>query len=730
LKPVSQAFYRVIFFSLAVMLAGIIASCDTNIPAPPQVTVNITLVSNESALSDAVNEALTGTAMQNVYATETALERGGMTLTPTPTSTFTLTPRPPTATRVLSPTPTQTPTITPTLTFVPLSPNTPSAFESRAEGGRIRVVNAWQSEQYPTVDVFIEDLAIGRSLAAGEITSYQRVLSPTVRVSIYGVNESTLDTSIFPLVNRVVEVPDGGGVSVVFGNFGEGVALLPVVEDLTPLDTGFARVTAVQANSRMLRSNVAISQLERALAYDLRIGEIAGPFDIPVGEYPLAIYDAENPDFLLELTIPFAFNNRMNYLLVFLPPPPGADILETINYQIFEGGTGRTPTDIAAYFVNAASTAGPLTVILDGQVQVRSLRVGEVIGPVPVSKMGNDVLVEDGMGQRTYTAEAPLWSMGDSETDKVIILFDRVPSEELPDTVQIGVFSRNARPSVVGSNLRLIHALTGTTVTLDLQIRSTNPAIINNPFGVPLSEQGNTAWASTIQNVTFASDSEYVNRTPNVYDVRLALSGTESVQASLSGLQLLAGGIYDFVALPGERGGVAKLVLIEPDIQVSTLGINQADPEIIQQQVEAALTASAPAVSVTPTVARTPTPTISPVPTNTPPPSNTPQVAIPSLLVNPAPPNAIIDSFVLVGANFATNRRYSVNIDGGAEVQAGNTDAQGGFQTTITLPGDIDPGLHVVRACVDCRINGANQEQLIAIRVADPDITPTSTPQP
>jgi len=415
---------------------------------------------------------------------------------------------------------------------------------------------------------------------------------------------------------------------------------------------------------------------------------------------------------------------------VFFPPPPNDDNLETIDYRIFDGGTSRTPTDIAAYFVNAASAAGPVAVILDGQEQVRSLNVGEVLGPVPVSKLGNTVVVEDQNGRGVYTVDSPLWGMDTSETDKIIILFDRIPSEAQPDSVQIGVFSRNARPSVVGSNVRLIHALTGTTVTLDLQIRSTNPSIINNPFGVPPSQQGNTAWAPMIQNVTFATASEYVNRTPNVFDVRLVLSGTESVQASLSGLQFLAGGIYDFVALPGDRGGVSKLILIEPDVQVSTLGINQADPVVIQQQVQAALTASAPAVSATPTVARTPTPTISPVPTNTPPPSNTPEVAIPSLLVNPAPPNSIVDTFVLVGANFAVDRRYSINIDGGAEVQAGNTDEQGGFQTTITLPGNIDPGLHVVRVCVDCRISGAQQEQLIAIKVADVDVTPTATPRP
>lgn len=729
MKPVFQTLNQFIFLLLALLLAGIVVSCDTAIPAPPQVTVNITLVSNENALGNAVNAALTGTAVQNVHATETALVRGGITLTPTATPTFTLTPRPPTATRVLSPTPTTTPTITPTPTFIPFEPNPTSVFESRAQGGRVRVINAWQDRQYPSVDIYMEEVAVGRAVAIGEATTYYRILSPAVRISIYGVNEGSQAISSVPIVNRVIEVPNGGSVSVVLGDLGNGLTMIPVGEDLTPLETGYARVTVVQVNGRMLRSNLVISQLKRTLASDLEASEVAGPFDIPAGEYPIEIYDAENPSLLLETIRPYGFNSRLNYLLVFFPPPSDDSSFVTTGYRIFDGSTGRTPTDIGVHFVNAASAAGPLTIRLDGQLQIRSLNVGETLGPVLVPNQGTRLVVESLDGRQVYTSTQPLWDMGSSETDKIIILFDRTPSQTQPDTVQVGVFARNPRPSVVGSNVRLIHALTGTTVTLDLQIRSTNPAVINNPFGVPLSQQANTAWAPMIQNVSFGTASDYVNRTPNVFDVRLTLSGTESVQASLAGLQFLAGGVYDFVALPGERGGVAKLVLIEPDVQVSTLGINQTDPEIIQQQVEAALTASAPAISATPTVARTPTPTISPVPTNTPPPSNTPDVAIPSLLVNPAPPNSITETFVLAGQDFAANRRYSINIDGGAEVQSGNTDAQGTFQTTIRLPNNINPGLHVVRVCVDCRLNGAQQEQLIAIKVADPNMTPTVTPQ-
>src|SRR5262245_26473959 len=132
LKPVSQISYRLSMCLLVILLVGIIVSCDTNFPAPPQVTVNITMVENQNALNDAVNEALTATAAQNIHVTETILAQGGITLTPTPTSTYTLTPRPPTATPVLSPTPSDTPTITPTPTFSPFTTNPVSPLPGQA----------------------------------------------------------------------------------------------------------------------------------------------------------------------------------------------------------------------------------------------------------------------------------------------------------------------------------------------------------------------------------------------------------------------------------------------------------------------------------------------------------------------------------------------------------------------------------------------------------------------
>jgi hypothetical protein len=174
-----------------------------------------------------------------------------------------------------------------------------------------------------------------------------------------------------------------------------------------------------------------------------------------------------------------------------------------------------------------------------------------------------------------------------------------------------------------------------------------------------------------------------------------------------------------------------ELVLIQPDVQVTSLGINQADPQVIQEQVEAALTASAPApgVSATPTSVGTATPTVSPVPTNTPRPSNTPDIQPPNLVVIPAPPETVTDSFLLFAENFMPNRRYTISIDDGPENLSGSIGNDGTLTLTVSLPSDIDPGLHTVRLCVDCRNDGASQERFALFRVASSNSTPTSTPE-
>jgi hypothetical protein len=118
------------------------------------------------------------------------------------------------------------------------------------------------------------------------------------------------------------------------------------------------------------------------------------------------------------------------------------------------------------------------------------------------------------------------------------------------------------------------------------------------------------------------------------------------------------------------------------------------------------------------------------VPTNTPRPSNTPGFAIPSVSVNPAPPDTIQEAFLLTAQGFAANRRYVVSIDDGPEDISGATDELGQISVTVPLPRGIQAGSHIVRVCVDCRPGGAQQEQFATFRVADPSVTPTATVQP
>src|SRR5690606_33013971 len=122
------SFRFLLLFALTVIL--ITAGCEANIPSPPQITVVITAVNDQQALDDAVMGALTATAQQNMFATETQLARAAISLTPSVTPTATLTPEPPTETPFLSPTPTATssPTLTPTT--APLASSTPSGFNT------------------------------------------------------------------------------------------------------------------------------------------------------------------------------------------------------------------------------------------------------------------------------------------------------------------------------------------------------------------------------------------------------------------------------------------------------------------------------------------------------------------------------------------------------------------------------------------------------------------------
>jgi hypothetical protein len=352
--------------------------------------------------------------------------------------------------------------------------------------------------------------------------------------------------------------------------------------------------------------------------------------------------------------------------------------------------------------------------------------VGQKTVALPLSRQGGTLVIDDASALNLF-----LGGIGPFDTldDHIIVIMD-APATASGSQVQIVAFPMNAPSSSARAHVRLIHGLSGTNRTLDLELRATSLTEIESIFGVPPGQQESSAFAPVIQDVRLATASDYAGRVPAVFDVRVVLSGTQSVQDVINSLQLLAGGVYDFVAVPGGLPGVARLLLIQPDTQVAGPGINRADPQVVREEVEMALTALAPAVTATSTAVRTATATSSPVPTNTPRPSNTPGVPRPALLVDPAPPDAAASSFMLTALNFKPDSRYTISLAGGPEDLSGSTGVDGSFLRDIAIPAGLRPGAYTVRVCVDCRAGGAQQEEFAVFIVADPARTPTATPLP
>jgi hypothetical protein len=716
---------------LLALVALLIAACEAVPTAPPQITVVITAVSDQQALDDAVAGALTATAVQDARATETSLAQANISVTPSATPTSTHTPLPPTETPFLSPTPTPPPTQTLTPTPAPLASNTPGAVASEGPG-RIRLLHAWRPEVTVPIDVLIDDVPVARDFTLGQSTAYQQVTAGTVRVNVMPAGAFPPRQGIVPqapLTSRTIDVPAGGSVSVLVTSLNDDLILLPVLEDSAPLATGETRLNIVHANPLLLRVDLVVPGAGFTLANDMDIGDAPGPFDLPAGALPLQILDADNPELLLANLVPLPLDSRVSYLMVLIPPGRDEAGASVTDYLLFAGSTSHTASDTSVRFVNTAINAGPLTLVVDDELLVTQLEVGEATVPLPLSTLGSRLYVRNLAGREILSQQLGPWPGAENRLNKIILLTDAPPTELEPIRIEAITFFEEAPPSLTRSNLRLIHGLTGVTRTLDLEIRSTNPIVISNEIGVPQSQQADTAWSPVVQNVSYNTASAYAVRTPNLFDARLVLSGSTSTQAQLSSIELLPGGIYDFVALPGRGGqGVAQLLLLQPEVQVTLLGQRHTDPALIQEQIEAALTASAPAVTVTPTSFNTATPTITPVPTNTPRATNTPGVPIPRITVNPAPPNAVQGSFVLTAHDFAPGRRYTIRLDMEPENISGSIGDDGSLVLTVNVPANLAPGPHTVRICVDCRPGGAQQAAYAVFLVADRARTATPTP--
>lgn len=708
---------------LIVLVILLVAACDTASPPPPEITVVITAVDDTAALADGVAQALTGTAQVYVAATETELAYQGIhptdTLTPTPSITFT-----PAPTHPVTPTRTPTATITLTPTFAPFPTNTPAAIASDSVAfGWVRILNASRQRADSGLDIYINDVRIARSLVFRGQTVFQQVPAGAVRISLQnvdaGFNIQPGQPAPPALLSTVIEVTPGAAVSMVISDdVDRALRFTQVQEDSSPLPSGKSRITVVQVNPFLIDSNVLVPNTGRSLGYDVKADEIVGPMDVPPGSYPIEFYDALQPDQLYARLDQIELANRIGYLLVMVAPE-----LESTNptdFILYTSPTRRVETDLGIRFVNSYSL--PVTTLIDGQVIFRNLGVGSTSPAIPVSRLGSSLLIQTALGEKLYEGRLGPWQGDTTESDKIELLYPNPNPVGGTFAINITEFPQDAPPTAIRANVRLIHALPG-TVGLSLQIR---PAASVT--------QGDTApaWV-TIAGAAQLEASPYAGRTAGLYDFRVVLQGTDTntIFGSASNVELLAGGLYDFVIAPGTEVGKARLEILQPEVQFTAAGINEGDPKVVAEAVGATLTALAPAVTVTPTTFFTPTFTISPVPTNTPRPSNTPNVPPPSVVVIPAPPNTVMGTLSINGLGFAPGLTYVITLDDGTTPLVRDRIADDGtLGETISLPAGIQPGWHTLVVCVDCRAGGRNQQAVASIQIASPDMTPTLTPAP
>lgn len=712
-------------------LTLLVAACDATgaPPVVPPVTVVITAVDDTAALNDAVAEALTGTAQVNIRATETVLAQGGITLTPSPTPTVspTLPPRP---TLAVTPTWTFTPTITPTPTFVPYLTNTPVSVAATTPGW-LRVAHAWLgSGTSPATpfDVFINGDAVSRSLSTGQATNFEQVAPGAVQVALRAVNPNQSqpgDDTTPPTLSQTLQVPPGQNVTVAIIAGPEGAQLVTVMEDASPLPSGVSRLTILQANPALFPSNVFMPDIQRTLAYDLKPNQIIGPLDITSGSnYLIDLYDSANPSVFLGSLPLVSFASRVSYLAVFVPAAGD----EATGLIVFSGSTRTLPGEIHARFVNVAQNQRALTVRLDNQVQFSSLPIG-ISDAVPLSSLGNQLILLNPDGQVVGKAELGPWKTeAEQKTDKIVLLYDSPSGSS--DPVSATVFSQNAPRSAINGSVRLVHALPG-VIPLNLEMRPVRAQATTAAgalAGAPTQSAGEQNAYIKAAEATYGTASDYALRTPEIFDIRVVLSGTRNVIAEIKNVQLMAGAVYDFVALPGQEPGSAELVLVQPRAQVAP---DKGNPEAISEAVAATLTAVSPISTATPTRVSSPTPTRTPLPTNTPRPSNTPDLPPPAIAVDPAPPRTVLGEATLYGQYFPPGRVFSVFLDNAFDtIQTGIINNDGTILAIIKLPENLTPGFHTLRVCAAGSCPGNGKEAFAVINVASPNMTPTATLQP
>ena len=69
----------------------------------------------------------------------------------------------------------------------------------------------------------------------------------------------------------------------------------------------------MQANPDLLRSDVLLPNQNLALAYNLELGQMPGPFDVPAGDYSMTFFDADIADSFIGRLDNLRLDNRLSW---------------------------------------------------------------------------------------------------------------------------------------------------------------------------------------------------------------------------------------------------------------------------------------------------------------------------------------------------------------------------------------------------------------------------------
>lgn len=599
-----------------------------------------------------------------------------------------------------------------------------NAQNTESGSARVRIAHAWRSldeNVSAMVDIYINDTLVGKSMDTADATSYQLVNVGSVRITLY--LPGAVPGQDTPLLSALINAEASQSYTVLLaGGEDNNQVFIPINDNIQPLPTGTSRLTIVQANPFMLDSNLILPDVERALAYNLTAGDIIGTIDLPANTYTIEIYDAENPIQILTTLSTVEMASTVNQLMVFVPSPPQTG--EFTDVLFFRSSTRRAETDVSVQFVNATSRTGRISLLTDGFSQIRALDIGDITVQLPIPAAGSTLVLQNSAEDSLYNQLIGPWSQEQQPYNSVALIYEADVQNTNQLDVFVKLFLQNPRPAPARSTLRLIHGLAD-TVPLTLQLRSHAEGSADQSTPVPGQE-----WITLGGSARFSETSDYAVTTPGIYDIRVVLAGSQNVIAQQDNVILQPGGVYDFVVVAGSIPGEVILRTVLPEPLPGGALTNSGDPAVIRDIVDATLTALVPETSITATRTPTPMPTFSPVPTNTPRPSNTPGVKPPSIIVDPAPPNAVRGGFLLYGEGFTGARGFTVDIGDQREVSISQVGDDGTLVISVEVPASLSPGVYPVRVCADCRPGGAQEEAFAVIRIGSPDSTPTATAQP